>query len=790
MLPSNSSSVQPDSCCGVPYEDFLAQLNLRDKVNSLLCVNCKQKISLHHRKTVKYGENLWICGIYIEELVAHEWTRHKDDPLKCTYCGHMIPSHPRRPFYPMGLSSTYADQAPAALPKPPTPVARVDPVPIITIQSPPGDRGTKRTWNQTQDGAVLGVVPPPSKIPTHSPAAAGLQAQAQAQARAQAQAQAQIQAQAHAQAQAAQRALLAVRSTPITPATSLASSNPIQRIAVDGRLTAPGTVPLNSLPKKLVSASTPQLSLGAHATSSANQLTPRTLPMNPQTTPRTANVAGTKPPLPPQTGQGPGIPSTIAASPRIMLSASPRTQPPNQETTPRVICNPGTPTVGLRYTATPSSIVRPTQPQSRVPMTYTAKPTLASTPSSSLANQPSSRAVPVTQQQTTPRTTNVAVAKALGPPTSSISQSNLQASQHAMAGAMHFAAASSPSTHQPMPNSLPVMQQSTLSTATATGPMLAANSALPTTSGVHSITSSEMVSQSLPSNSNHGTFSSSKTFTHPESRTSYWHADPTASSGVNSDSSLPAGSIAVEATMTPPLLPSSSNTTPAVAVQAIDVPTPGATSAVRAKKVKPVNKWDDETFIRKAAENHEIDWECGKFKEHVDSTHLAEKPYTASRRSQWLKDILSSLGLNVLKDKSPENPYPCYESYLRCKGPHNFNAEEEIRSLAAAIRGSSNFEYIAKAVESKSDAELVKTCLSSGGDVEFYWSACSDQLEQKGNTWHCKNCNQCQDWREWHCKRCNKCQYGVTFPCKKCQPLLFSLRQDDRFQLFEAPDCD
>ena len=32
-------------------------------------------------------------------------------------------------------------------------------------------------------------------------------------------------------------------------------------------------------------------------------------------------------------------------------------------------------------------------------------------------------------------------------------------------------------------------------------------------------------------------------------------------------------------------------------VQAIEVPTPGVTSAVRIKKVKPINKWDDETFI-------------------------------------------------------------------------------------------------------------------------------------------------------------------------------------------------
>ena len=78
-------------------------------------------IAAHPRTPIQPSEELWyildkschislificpsiwyrICGLYIEELLAHDWTRHSVDRLKCCYCGQLVPNHPRRPFFP------------------------------------------------------------------------------------------------------------------------------------------------------------------------------------------------------------------------------------------------------------------------------------------------------------------------------------------------------------------------------------------------------------------------------------------------------------------------------------------------------------------------------------------------------------------------------------------------------------------------------------------------------------------------------------------------------------------
>lgn len=50
-----------------------------------------------------------------------------------------------------------------------------------------------------------------------------------------------------------------------------------------------------------------------------------------------------------------------------------------------------------------------------------------------------------------------------------------------------------------------------------------------------------------------------------------------------------------------------------------------------------------------------------------------------------------------------------------------------------------------------------------------FFSFCRDnQWESSEQTWHCRVCHECQDWREWHCKKCNKCTYGVSLPCEGC----------------------
>lgn len=52
---------------------------------------------------------------------------------------------------------------------------------------------------------------------------------------------------------------------------------------------------------------------------------------------------------------------------------------------------------------------------------------------------------------------------------------------------------------------------------------------------------------------------------------------------------------------------------------------------------------------------------------------------------------------------------------------------------------------------------------------EYWWfSFCWEQVVQEGDSWHCKVCGECRDWREWHCENCNRCTYGVTLPCEHC----------------------
>lgn len=56
---------------------------------------------------------------------------------------------------------------------------------------------------------------------------------------------------------------------------------------------------------------------------------------------------------------------------------------------------------------------------------------------------------------------------------------------------------------------------------------------------------------------------------------------------------------------------------------------------------------------------------------------------------------------------------------------------------------------------------------SECGEIYFY-SFCWKDVVQESDTWHCKVCKECRDWREWHCKSCNSCTYGVSLPCEGC----------------------
>jgi len=58
----------------------------------------------------------------------------------------------------------------------------------------------------------------------------------------------------------------------------------------------------------------------------------------------------------------------------------------------------------------------------------------------------------------------------------------------------------------------------------------------------------------------------------------------------------------------------------------------------------------------------------------------------------------------------------------------------------------------------------------------YFYSFCWNEVEQSGNTWHCKICKGCRDWREWHCPNCNKCTYGIReLTINKPPPFLRSI---------------
>lgn len=193
--------------------------------------------------------------------------------------------------------------------------------------------------------------------------------------------------------------------------------------------------------------------------------------------------------------------------------------------------------------------------------------------------------------------------------------------------------------------------------------------------------------------------------------------------------------------------------------------------------------WKDEAAVAAAIERgiHWGDFRLG-VKDHLDVSHAMGSAYKSKTRSSEVKDVLVSYGLLVGES---DDPNPCFESFVRNrlkklkrKRKHGGYAPEldweSVESLAGRIRSNHAYEYLDEDSKQKSDADLVVECLSDGSN--YYWSVCRDGLEQFTNTWHCKTCGVCQDWREWHCKGCKKCQYGQSIPCGKCQPTLFADR--------------
>ena len=140
-----------------------------------------------------------------------------------------------------------------------------------------------------------------------------------------------------------------------------------------------------------------------------------------------------------------------------------------------------------------------------------------------------------------------------------------------------------------------------------------------------------------------------------------------------------------------------------------------------------------------------------------------------------------------------KTPNPCFEAAIRntCKlrRRHGLPASkflnddefsdysESVTGTADDIRSSYNVddffdENSFMELKAMSDADLVRDALSVEGlclnDRRYYFSSCRDELTVSADTWHCRICGECQEWREWHCKGCNECKYGMSIPCSTC----------------------
>jgi hypothetical protein len=157
-------------------------------------------------------------------------------------------------------------------------------------------------------------------------------------------------------------------------------------------------------------------------------------------------------------------------------------------------------------------------------------------------------------------------------------------------------------------------------------------------------------------------------------------------------------------------------------------------------------------------------------------------PYPSHGRTKTVWKTLQAYGFIKSADKKAVfdelTPSSCFECFVRksVKKPDNILDDGQIKgyeitSLAKKIR---NFHQVddddEEAFETEDDMDLVTRALSTSGIEDHFYSFCREDWEESINTWHCRICKCCQDWREWHCKGCNKCRYGASIPCEECNP--------------------
>ena len=198
----------------------------------------------------------------------------------------------------------------------------------------------------------------------------------------------------------------------------------------------------------------------------------------------------------------------------------------------------------------------------------------------------------------------------------------------------------------------------------------------------------------------------------------------------------------------------------------------------------------------------------------VGITILAKKTtYTNRGRNDAVWKTLEAYGFQRPKENGKKRsleessgssrgktPSPCFELFVRekVKAPTNILGVGQIQNntvdeLAQKILNPERVGYLddetQTALQREKHTELVRLALSTDGltkedpdaapgdwmnsfiyNTRLFYSFCRRDVEPMDNTWHCRKCKGCQDWRDWHCKGCDKCKYGATIPCDTCNP--------------------
>jgi hypothetical protein len=123
---------------------------------------------------------------------------------------------------------------------------------------------------------------------------------------------------------------------------------------------------------------------------------------------------------------------------------------------------------------------------------------------------------------------------------------------------------------------------------------------------------------------------------------------------------------------------------------------------------------------------------------------------------------MNNLGTVFGEEHGQLRANPCFAHYLiKNKG------RIDIEDLRSKLMGVRRGDMTTAPVDEPHIQALLRDGLADEEGMRYY-SFCRGQWEQGDCTWHCRDCGECNDWREWHCGKCKKCTYGVSIPCQGC----------------------